>query len=47
MSEYRVRRYEALTVEVIPWYRSLGLKLLLSGIVLGALTTAALWYGGV
>ncbi len=47
MSNYSVAQCRPLVIEAQAWYRSFGLKLLLSGLILGALSTAALWYGGV
>lgn len=46
-NSYTYDAYRPLVLEAQAWYRSFGLKLLLSGLILGALSTAALWYGGV
>ncbi len=46
MSNYLVQQYRPLVLESQAWYRSLGLKLLLSGTALAVVMTAAIGYAG-
>ena len=46
MSNYQVARYADLAVEEMAWWRSLGFKLVASGVTIAALVTSAVWYCG-
>ncbi len=46
MSNYQTARYSELAAMEMAWWQSLGFKLFSSGLVVGALVTAIVWYCG-